>query len=138
MAKGYRQMLAEVEAVVTTLDVAAARALQGDPGVAFIDLRDPREIEREGMIEGAAHCPRGMLEFWIDSESPYHRPLFAEDRLFVFYCAGGWRSALAAQTAQEMGLARVAHFGGGLTAWKATGAPVVAPPARRTAQTGEG
>lgn len=131
MAKGYRAMLAEAEAVVTTLDPAAAQALLGDPGVAFIDLRDPRELDREGMIPGAAHCPRGMLEFWIDPESPYHKPLFAEDRLFVFYCAGGWRSALAAQTAQAIGLARVAHVGGGLSAWKAAGGPVVPRPGSR-------
>lgn len=130
MARGFREMLAEAEAVVTTLDVAAARALLDRPDVVFVDIRDPRELEREGMIAGAVHAPRGMLEFWIDPESPYHRPVFAEERRFVFYCAGGWRSALAAKLAQEMGLGQVAHLGGGLAAWKEAGAPVVARPQR--------
>lgn len=131
MAKGYRQMVAEAEAEVETLDVATLRALLGDSSVRIVDVRDPRELERDGMIEGAAHCPRGMLEFWIDPESPYHRPLFAEDRQFVFYCAGGLRSALAAKLAQDMGLARVAHLGGGFGAWRDAGAPVVAKPGRK-------
>ena len=82
--------------------------------------------EREGKIPGAFHCPRGMLEFWIDPESPYHKPQFAEDKRFVFFCAGGWRSALAAQTAQRMGLKPVAHIRGGFGAWKKAGGPVEA------------
>lgn len=127
MARGYRAMVAEAEAEVETLEVAALRALVGDPDLRLIDIRDPRELSRDGMIEGARHCPRGMLEFWIDPESPYHKTLFAEERYFVFYCAGGLRSALAAKLAQDMGLARVAHLGGGLAAWKEAGAPVVAP-----------
>ncbi len=127
MAMGYRAMVAEAEALITTLDVDAVRARQADPDLRLIDIRDPRELERDGMIEGAAHCPRGMLEFWIDPDSPYHKPLFAEDRTFVFYCAGGLRSALAAKLAQEMGLKRVAHLGGGFAAWTDSGAPVVIP-----------
>ena len=85
-------------------------ALHGREDVVFVDLRDPRELEREGRMPGAFHCTRGMLEFWIDPESPYHKPVFAEDKRFVFFCAGGWRSALAAKTAQEMGLKTVAHI----------------------------
>jgi rhodanese-related sulfurtransferase len=98
--------------------------LLGDGSVVFVDLRDPRELKREGRIPGAVHCPRGMLEFWIDPESPYHKPVFAEDKRFVFFCAGGWRSALAAAAAQDMGLKPVAHLGGGMGAWKAAGGPV--------------
>jgi rhodanese-related sulfurtransferase len=92
-----------------------------------VDIRDPRELEREGRLPGAFHCPRGMLEFWIDPESPYAKPLFQEDKTFVFACAGGWRSALAAKTAQDMGLKPVAHMAGGFGAWKAAGLPVEEP-----------
>ena len=123
MKKGFRQMLAEAEAEIETLPAPDAVPLHGDPAVVFVDLRDPREIEREGRIPGAFHCTRGMLEFWIDPESPYHKPIFAEDKRFVFYCAGGWRSALAAKTAHDMGLEKVAHVGGGFGAWREAGGP---------------
>ena len=96
MKKGYKALLAEAEAVVETMPVEQALSLHGDDGVVFVDLRDPREIQREGRIPGAFSCPRGMLEFWIDPESPYFKPVFGEDRAFVFFCAGGWRSALSA------------------------------------------
>ena len=93
MKKGYKQMLEEARARIRTLPVDEALGLQGRDDVVFVDLRDPREVEREGRIPGAFHCTRGMLEFWIDPESPYHKPVFAEDKQFVFYCASGWRSA---------------------------------------------
>jgi rhodanese-related sulfurtransferase len=124
--KGYKQMLAEANAAVRTLSAEQAKALHGRGDVVFVDLRDPRELEREGRMPGAFHCTRGMLEFWIDPESPYHKPVFAQDKQFVFFCAGGWRSALAAQTAQEMGLENVAHVEGGFGAWKKAGGPVEA------------
>jgi rhodanese-related sulfurtransferase len=108
--KGFKALLAEADAMVPALGVDEARALQGQEGTVFVDLRDPREIEREGKMPGAFHCPRGMLEFWIDPESPYHKPIFGEDKRFVFFCAGGWRSALAAKTAIEMGLQPVAPW----------------------------
>jgi rhodanese-related sulfurtransferase len=117
-------MLAEAESRIETLDVSEALQSADADDVVFVDLRDPRELEREGKMPGAFHCPRGMLEFWIDPESPYHKPVFAEDKRFVFFCASGWRSALAAVTAVEMGLKPVAHLAGGFTAWKAAGAPV--------------
>jgi rhodanese-related sulfurtransferase len=123
MKKGFRQMLAEAEAEIETLSPAEAIPLQGDPAVVFVDLRDPREVEREGRIPGAFSCTRGMLEFWIDPDSPYHKPVFAENKRFVFYCAGGWRSALAAKNAHDMGLAKVAHVGGGFGAWREAGGP---------------
>ncbi len=127
ITKGYKALLAEAESQIETLSVAEASRMIGQPDVTFIDLRDPRELEREGRMPGAFHCPRGMLEFWIDPESPYAKPVFQEDRRFVFFCAGGWRSALAAKAAQDMGLTPVAHVAGGFGAWKAAGAPVEVP-----------
>ena len=124
ITKGYKALVAEAEAAIETLSVEQAKSLRGNENVVFVDLRDPRELEREGRMPGAFHCPRGMLEFWIDPESPYHRPVFAEDKRFVFFCASGWRSALAADTAQAMGLKPVAHLEGGFSAWKAAGGAV--------------
>jgi rhodanese-related sulfurtransferase len=126
MKKGYKDLLAEANALVEAVDVPEAARLQGASHVVFVDLRDPREREREGTIPHAFSCPRGMLEFWIDPESPYHKPIFAEDRLFLFYCASGWRSALATKTALEMGLDNVCHLEGGFTAWRDQGLPVEA------------
>jgi rhodanese-related sulfurtransferase len=126
ITRGYKALLAEAEREIETLDVAAAAALVGSDDVVFVDLRDPRELEREGKLPGAFHCPRGMLEFWIDPESPYAKPVFQQDKRFIFFCAGGWRSALAAKAAQDMGLKPVAHVAGGFGAWKAAGAPVEA------------
>lgn len=123
MPIGYRDLLARAEARIASVPPGEAPALHAAGAAVFVDIRDPRELEREGMIPGARHAPRGMLEFWIDPESPYHKPWLAEDRLFVFYCASGWRSALAAEIAQEMGL-RCASLAGGFTAWKAAGHPV--------------
>lgn len=122
MPVGFRQLLAEAEAEVTSLSPEQAQAHLGSPDIAFIDIRDPRELDRDGMIPGAFHAPRGMLEFWIDPESPYHKPIFAEDRLFLFYCASGWRSLLAAQIAQRMGL-RTASLSGGFGDWRRAGLP---------------
>ncbi len=122
--KGYKEMVDEALTHIVTLSVDDARKLHGNASVMFVDLRDPRELEREGLIPGSFHAPRGMLEFWIDPDSPYHKPVFAEDKKFVFYCAGGWRSALAGKTAVEMGLKDVAHIDGGFGAWKKVGAPV--------------
>jgi rhodanese-related sulfurtransferase len=127
ITKGYKALLAEANAAIRTLDVSEAAALHGRDDVVFVDLRDPRELDREGQNSGAFHCPRGMLEFWIDPESPYAKPVFQGDKTFVFFCAGGWRSALVAKTAQDMGLKPVAHIEGGFGAWKAQGAPSILP-----------
>ncbi len=123
MAKGYREMLDEADAVVDSIEVEDAAARSGDPDIVLVDIRDVRELDRDGTIEGAMHAPRGMLEFWIDPESPYHKPAFAEDKTFVFFCASGWRSLLAARVAQEMGL-RSMSLRGGFKAWKENGKPV--------------
>ncbi len=125
--RGYKALLQEANAKIETIPVSAAMQLLGRDDVVFVDLRDPRELEREGRIPGAFHCPRGMLEFWIDPESPYHKPVFAADKRFVFFCGGGWRSALAAATAQDMGLEPVCHIEGGFSAWRDAGGPVEKP-----------
>lgn len=120
-------MLESAEERILGLSPKDAASLAEREDVTFVDIRDPRERAREGGVPGAFHCTRGMLEFWIDPESPYHRPIFAEDRTFVFFCASGWRSVLAADTAQSMGLKPVAHVAGGFSAWKAAGLPVEPP-----------
>jgi rhodanese-related sulfurtransferase len=123
MAKGYKDLLAEADAVVRSVEIADVAGYGPDDAVTLVDIRDVRELERDGTIAGAMHAPRGMLEFWIDPESPYHKPAFAEDRTFVFFCASGWRSLLAAKVAQEMGL-KAASMRGGFSAWKGAGQPV--------------
>ncbi len=128
--KGYKALLDEANAAVETLTPGTVAELRKRDDVVLIDLRDPRELEREGKIEGAFHCPRGMLEFWIDPESPYAKKVFQEDKQFIFFCAGGWRSALAAKTAQDMGLKPVAHMAGGFGAWKKLELPIEPPVVR--------
>jgi rhodanese-related sulfurtransferase len=120
---GYKELVKRAEEQIVTISVAEALQLFGADDVVFIDLRDIRELYREGKIPGAKHVPRGMLEFWIDPESPYHHAIFAEDKEFVFFCNLGWRSALAADIAQQMGL-KTCHIDGGFEAWKAFGGEV--------------
>ena len=124
LKKGFRQLVDEAKQRITTISLEDARKRLGRDDVVFVDLRDVRELEREGVIPGAFHCPRGMLEFWLDPDSPYHKPIFAEDKEFVFFCNGAWRSALATDTAQQMGLPRVLEMDGGFKAWKDAGYPV--------------
>jgi rhodanese-related sulfurtransferase len=130
MKKTVKSMVDEATAAITTYSIEEARDLHGRDDVQFIDIRDVRELEREGVIPGAFHAPRGMLEFWVDPGSPYHKPVFAQDKRFVLFCAAGWRSALATKTLQDMGLPQVAHIDGGFSAWKAAGAPVDSRPAK--------
>ena len=128
MKKTAKSLVDEAMVQVTTYTVEQARALHGHPGVQFVDIRDVRELEHDGVIPGAVHAPRGMLEFWFDPDSPYHRDVFAQDKEYVLFCAAGWRSALATKTLMDMGLERVAHVGGGFTAWKESGAPTAEKP----------
>lgn len=123
MAVGIKELMARAEAEVRSVSHTEAQPMTQDEDVVFVDIRDVRELEREGFIPGAKHAPRGMLEFWIDPDSPYHKPWFAEDKTFVFYCASGWRSLLATQVAQEMGL-KAASLTGGFGDWKRAGLPV--------------
>lgn len=121
---GYRQLMAEAEAEVAHVAAAEARTMLGRDDVVIVDIRDVREVQREGRIPGSVHAPRGMLEFWVDPESPYHKPVFAEDKTFVIHCASGWRSLLATQVLTRMGLQPVLNLKGGFTAWKEAGGPV--------------
>ena len=124
ITRGIKAMIDEANAQIETVSAAEViEAMKGED-VIVVDIRDPREIEREGRIPGAFHCPRGMLEFWIDPESPYAKPVFQENKKFIFHCAGGLRSALAAKTAHDMGLMPVAHMGGGFAAWREAGGPI--------------
>jgi rhodanese-related sulfurtransferase len=116
--KGFRALVAEAENQVQTLTpVEVERQLQQD-GVLLVDLRDIREVKREGKIPGSLHVPRGMLEFWIDPESPYYRSEFDDAEELILYCNKGWRSALAAQSLQAMGLEKVSHMHGGMEQWQ--------------------
>jgi rhodanese-related sulfurtransferase len=124
---GFRALVDAAEREIESVSVEQALALHGRDDVVFVDIRDIRELNREGRMPRAFHCPRGMLEFWIDPESPYHKPTFAEDKRFLFFCAGGWRSALAAQTAHSMGLKPVAHIKGGFGAWRKANGPIEPP-----------
>ena len=126
ITKGYRALVDSAMREVETVPIDQAVALANRDDVVLVDIRDIRELQRDGVVPGAFHAPRGMLEFWIDPGSPYHKPFFAQDKKYVFFCAGGLRSALAAQTAQDMGLKPVAHIEGGFGAWKKAGGPVEA------------
>jgi rhodanese-related sulfurtransferase len=122
----FRQLVDEASAEIETMSVEDAIAVHNDDDVVLVDLRDVRELAHDGKVPGCFHMPRGMLEFWIDPESPYFKDIFHADKRFVFYCNKGWRSALATQTAQHMGLKRVCHIEGGFEAWRDAGGPVAA------------
>jgi rhodanese-related sulfurtransferase len=124
---GCKALCQAAEREIETIPPEEAVKLAGCDDVVLVDIRDVRELQREGRVPGAVHCPRGMLEFWIDPNSPYHKPVFNQDKKYVFFCAGGLRSALATQTAQRMGLKPVAHIGGGFGAWKKAGGLVEMP-----------
>jgi rhodanese-related sulfurtransferase len=126
ITKGYQQLVDEAMAQVTTYSVQEVSARLGDARVQIVDIRDVRELEREGTVPGALLAPRGMLEFWVDPASPYHKPVFADEgKEFILFCGAGWRSALATKTLQDMGMRNVAHIDGGFADWKKQGAPIV-------------
>lgn len=130
LRKNHRQLIDEATARITTLSLDEARAKLDDPGVLFVDIRDPRELDRLGLIPGAFHAPRGMLEFWVDPDSPYYKPELGEERELVLFCQGGWRSALATAALVDMGREGVSHIDGGFGAWKKAGLPVGERPSR--------
>ena len=105
-----------------SLDEAKARADRGE--AVLVDIRDIRELDREGRIPGAIHAPRGMLEFWVDPQSPYHREVFATDKQLIVFCAAAMRSALAVATLKDMGVENVAEMDEGFSGWTARGLPV--------------
>ncbi len=126
ITKGFRQLVDEAMEEIKTYDVDHVKARLADPATQIVDIRDPREVEREGTLPGALLAPRGMLEFWVDPASPYFKPVFAdENREFILFCGAGWRSALATKTLQDMGMRNVAHIDGGFAEWKKQGAPTL-------------
>ena len=126
ITKGFQALVNEAMAEVTTYSVDEVRARLAEPHVQIVDIRDPRELEREGTVPGALLAPRGMLEFWVDPASPYFTPVFADaSKEFILFCGAGWRSALATKTLQDMGMTNVAHIDGGYAAWKKAHAPMV-------------
>ena len=134
LKKGCKQLVADASEKIRTIPLQEAMKRHGDPDVVFVDIRDVRELQREGMIPGAVHAPRGMLEFWVDPESPYYKDVFGSGKEFYFYCASAWRSALATLAVQEMGLAPVAHIEGGFSGWKKAGGPVGEKPEKAAAK----
>lgn len=118
IVKSVKSLVSEANKVVNIMTVDEVKKILNKDDHIIVDLRDFRELKREGKIPGAFSCPRGMLEFWIDPESPYHKEIFNQDKTYVFYCASAWRSALSAKIAMEMGLKPVAHIEGGFAAWK--------------------
>lgn len=132
ITKGFRALVDEAMAQITTYSVEQVRQRLDDPGVQIVDIRDVRELEREGTVPGAVNAPRGMLEFWVDPESPYYKPVFGDEgKEYILFCGGAWRSALAAKALQEMGMTNVAHVEGGFTEWKKQGAPIESYEAHR-------
>ena len=117
-------LVARAKSEITTLSADEAARLQAEDRALLVDIRDVRELDRDGRIPGAIHAPRGMLEFWIDPDSPYHKPAFATNKTLILFCASAWRSALAAKTLQDMGVPNVAEMDGGFKGWKADGRPV--------------
>ena len=123
ITKGFRALVDEAMAQVKNYSVEEVKARLADPQVQLVDIRDVRELAA-GTVVGAYHAPRGMLEFWVDPASPYHKPLFAdESKEFILFCGAGWRSALATKTLQDMGMTNVAHMDGGYTEWVKQGGP---------------
>ncbi len=124
ITRGIKELIEDANNIAETVPIENAKSLYNNEGYVFVDLRDIRELKREGKIPGAFSCPRGMLEFWIDPNSPYHKDIFNQDKTYVFYCATAWRSALSAKTSIEMGLDPVVHLEGGFSAWKKYGYPI--------------
>ena len=122
---GYQELIANAMAQIETVPLDIAKQLLDDPNTVFVEIRDVRELEREGMIPNAVHAPRGMLEFWVDPDSPYYKPIFGEGKRLVLYCASAWRSALATETLHKMGLLGVCHLEGGFSAWTKAQLPIV-------------
>ena len=122
--RSAQELVAEAVREIVTLTLDEVRAAIDDANTVIVDIRDVRELWREGKIPGALHSPRGMNEFWIDPTCEYHKPVYASGKRFVLYCAAAWRSALEAKMFQDMGLTNVSHVAGGFAAWKAAGLPV--------------
>ena len=117
ITKGYKALLAEANTQIKTYSVSEVQAKIASGGAQLVDIRDIRELT-SGTMPGSVHAPRGMLEFWVDPESPYHKKMWAdESKEFILFCAASWRSALTAKTLQDMGMTNVAHMDGGWDEW---------------------
>ena len=139
ITKGFQALVDEAMEEVKSYSVESVRARLADPAVQIVDIRDPRELEREGTLPGALLAPRGMLEFWVDPASPHFKPVFGDaDKEFILFCGAGWRSALATKTLQDMGMTNVAHIDGGFAEWLKQGAPVETLEQRRASKAGKG
>ena len=119
-----KTLVAQAKEQIQTLLQEDAEAQVAAGTAQFIDIRDVRELKREGRIPGALHAPRGMLEFWLDPASPYHKPEFNTNKKLILFCAGAWRSALAVKTLQDMGFENIAEMEGGFGTWKKRGAQI--------------
>ena len=131
ITKGVKDLCAEAEKEIENIAIESALELANDPNVQLVDIRDVRELERDGQVPGALHAPRDMLEFWVDPDSPYYREVFGQDKKYVLFCAGGLRSALATKRLQDMGFGPVAHVVGGYGSWKQAGGPTEARPTKK-------
>ena len=118
ITKSVKMFVDEANTIVDTISIEEAKKIINNDNYLLIDIRDFRELKREGKIPGAFSCPRGMLEFWIDPNSPYHKEIFNQNKTYIFYCASAWRSALAGRVSIEMGLKPVLHLEGGFNSWK--------------------
>lgn len=137
ITKGYRALVDEAMAQVKTYSVPDVRRRLGQPDLQIVDIRDVRELQAEGTVPGSYHAPRGMLEFWVDPASPYHKAVFADEgKEYVLFCGAGWRSALAAKALQDMGMTNVAHIDGGYAEWVRQGAPTETMEARKAKKAG--
>jgi len=132
LKKNVKALLDEAAAKTQGISAEAAQARLGEENTLFVDIRDVRELERDGMIPGAFHAPRGMLEFWVDPESKYYKPVFVPGKTYILYCAADWRATLAAGVLAEMGMDNVLHLEGGFDEWRKAGRPVGARPHKET------
>lgn len=126
LVKSSADLVAEARARIEEIGTGDLMARHGDPDLVIVDIRDPRERQRSGFIPGSVPAPRGMLEFWVDPESPYFREVFGEDKTFVLHCASGWRSALATAALNDMGF-RASHLKDGFSDWVEKGGAVEMP-----------
>ena len=129
VTKGIKDLIDDAMEQIETMSTEEAIAVHGDENIVFVDIRDVRELDREGMVPGAFHAPRGMLEFWVDPDSPYHKDIFSDpNKTFVLYCQSAWRSVLATKTLKDMGMDNVKQFENGFKGWKDAGGPVAERP----------
>ncbi len=123
--KGVDELVSEAEAEIQTLSTQEAIKRHNDENIVFVDIRDIRELQRDGTIPGSIHAPRGMLEFWFDPQSKYHKEVFSDgNKTYVLFCAAAGRSALATKTLQDMGFSNVVHFSAGFNGWRESGGNV--------------